>query len=78
VSNIHFHLPSEHVINGKRFDVEFHIAYSVAKDTGVEDNKVLDGAEVSIFFSENEYDQDINFLQNDTIVAFFDDLKLDD
>mmetsp|Transcript_21898 Transcript_21898/g.34010 ORF Transcript_21898/g.34010 Transcript_21898/m.34010 type:complete len:158 (-) Transcript_21898:312-785(-) len=68
----HFHRPSEHTIDGKYLDAEFHINhfYDDRLDSPVWQT------DVSIFFSELHYDRSISVEEESVLEDFFDNLNI--
>mmetsp|Transcript_12865 Transcript_12865/g.19936 ORF Transcript_12865/g.19936 Transcript_12865/m.19936 type:complete len:92 (-) Transcript_12865:236-511(-) len=66
-------MPSEHTINGKYLDVEFHINNFYDELTGV--SPVIQ-TDISIFFSEYDYDRSISVEEEAILEDFFDNLNI--
>jgi len=73
-TEFHFHYPSEHTVDGKRFDVEMHVSHTT--DHSGDDSGIV-GASVAIFFSTTDFDNDVTAEQNSTLNDFFYALGLD-
>ena len=64
-----FHYPSEHTVDGKRYDLEMHIDH-VPLDEPEGSESDVEALRVVVFFSENEFDKSILQSQNNTIRTF--------
>ena len=60
ILNIHFHLNSEHTINGKNYDMEMHIVH---ENTNTEDKNNLHMV-IAYIFEIDDYDEENSFINS--------------
>ena len=68
----HFHMGSEHTVDGKRHDLEMHTVHLAQDEAGG-----FGYAAMGLMFSRTEYDS-VPDLTVETINKFFDSLKWDE
>jgi len=75
-AQLHFHAPSEHTIDGKRFDLEVHIVHTVAPDYKFKDSLDRTYAVISILYEADESVDNDPFLSAIESTSIGQDVKL--